>query len=189
MEMRIGHQARRGAPHLPKRVTVRELTLRIHGRWYRYYTTLLDPAGYPAADLIQLYARRWEVETSLDELKTHQSHATTVDRPVIFRSQSARRVLQEAHGLIVAYNVIRAIMVEAAQAHARDPLRISFVDTLVRLHGALLGMATAPTPELPRIYDALLRSITDQVLTTRARSNPREVCIKMSSYRKKWKRA
>jgi Transposase DDE domain/Insertion element 4 transposase N-terminal len=189
VEIRVHRQARRGAPHLPKRVIARELTVRIRGRWFRYYTTLLDHAIYPAADLINLYARRWEVETSIDEIKTHQSHATTVNRPLILRSQSARRVLQEAHALVVAYNVIRAVMVEAAAVHARDPLRISFVDTLVRLQEALLTMAAAPTQELPRIYEALLRSITEHLLPTRERSNPREVCIKMSSYRKKWKRA
>jgi hypothetical protein len=189
VQIRVPKGARRGTPHLPKQLTVRELTTRIRGGWYRYYTTLLDPALYPATDLVELYTRRWEVETSIDELKTHQSHATTVNRPLIFRSQSPQRVLQEAHGLVIAYNVIRAVMVQAAKTHARDPLRISFVDTLVRLHEALLTMAAAPTQELLRIYEALLHSIAEHPLPIRERSNPREVCIKMSNYAKKWKRA
>jgi transposase IS4-like protein/DDE family transposase len=189
VQIRVPRQARRAAPHLPKQVTVRELTVRIRGHWYRYYTSLLDRGLYPASDLVQLYTRRWEVETTLDEIKTHQSHATTVNRPLIFRSQSVRRVLQEAYALVVAYNVIRAVMLEAAKTHARDPLRLSFVDTLVRLHEALLAMAAAPTRELPRIYEALLVSIAAHPLPPRERSNPREVCIKMSNYAKKWKRA
>jgi IS4 transposase len=38
---------------------------------YRLVTTILDPAQAPAAELAALYHERWEVETALDELKTH----------------------------------------------------------------------------------------------------------------------
>ena len=39
---------------------------------YRLVTDLLDHQRYPADELAALYARRWEEETALDELKTHQ---------------------------------------------------------------------------------------------------------------------
>jgi hypothetical protein len=39
---------------------------------YRLITTILDPALAPAAELPALYPQRWEHETALDELKTHQ---------------------------------------------------------------------------------------------------------------------
>jgi Insertion element 4 transposase N-terminal/Transposase DDE domain len=39
---------------------------------YRLQTTILDPGQAPAAELAAVYAQRWELETALDELKTHQ---------------------------------------------------------------------------------------------------------------------
>jgi Transposase DDE domain len=39
---------------------------------YRLVTTILDPDAAPAVELAALYAQRWELETALDELKTHQ---------------------------------------------------------------------------------------------------------------------
>ena len=34
-------------------------------------TTILDPDEAPAHELAALYHERWEIETALDELKTH----------------------------------------------------------------------------------------------------------------------
>lgn len=39
---------------------------------YRLVTTLLDPDAAPAYELAALYLERWEFETTLEELKTHQ---------------------------------------------------------------------------------------------------------------------
>ena len=38
---------------------------------YRLLTTLLDAEGAPAEELVVLYHERWEMETALDEFKTH----------------------------------------------------------------------------------------------------------------------
>ncbi len=38
---------------------------------YRLLTTILDHSEAPAAQLAALYHERWEIETALDELKTH----------------------------------------------------------------------------------------------------------------------
>jgi hypothetical protein len=61
-----------------------------------------------------------------------------------------RRVLQEAYGLVLAYNLIRCLMTEAAIKAGVCPLRISFVDSLERIRSAALLMAAAPTVMLPR---------------------------------------
>jgi hypothetical protein len=60
---------------LPKELSVRmvRFTLRIPG--YRtksvtLITTLLDPVAYPAAELAQLYARRWRIELWFRDIKT-----------------------------------------------------------------------------------------------------------------------
>ncbi|MBE3072899.1 MAG: IS4 family transposase, partial [Acidobacteria bacterium] len=47
---------------------------------YRLVTTLLDPTAAPAEELAALYHERWEIETALDELKTHLRGAQVVLR-------------------------------------------------------------------------------------------------------------
>ena len=64
---------------------------------YRLITTLLDHREAPAAELAGAYAQRWEIETSLDELKTHQRGARAV-----LRSKSPGLVIQEIWDTCVA---------------------------------------------------------------------------------------
>ncbi|BBC91448.1 transposase [Streptomyces rochei] len=59
----------------PERVRVIEYTLGPSGddgTVYRLITTLLDPGQAPAGELAALYAQRWEIENTLDEIKNHQ---------------------------------------------------------------------------------------------------------------------
>ena len=189
IEMKIPRALRHQCPSMPKAVIVREITVRIRGKSYRFLTSLLDAQTYPTVEMVFRYAERWQEEIALDEIKTHQSGATTVNRPVIFRSKASRRVLQEAYGLVVAYNLIRILMTKAALQFNVPPLRISFIDSVERIRSAALLMAAARTPLLPTIFEDLLHSIAQCVLPKRKhRDNPRVVCIKMSKYRLKNKK-
>jgi len=190
IEIKIPPALRRRFPSMPKTVLIREITVRIKGKPYRFFTSLLDAQIYSAVELVFRYAERWQEEIALDEIKTHQCGATTVNRPVIFRSTASRRVLQEAYGLVLAYNLIRILMTQAALKFNVPPLRISFVDSMERIRSAALLMAAARTPLLLAIFEDLLHSIAQCVLPKRKhRENPRAVCIKMSSYPRKRKKA
>jgi hypothetical protein len=182
VEMKIPRALKTRLPSLPKSAVVREISARIHGKPFRFFTSLLEPSTYSAVELVFLYAKRWEEEIGLDEIKTHQCGATTVNRPVVFRCKTSRRVLQEAYGLVLAYNLIRSLMTEASSQHKVPPLRISFVDSLERIRSAALLMAAAPTRALPAIFDDLLHSIAQCLVPERRRENPRTVCVKMSAY-------
>jgi hypothetical protein len=57
---------------------------------YRLLTTLLDPRPAPAPERAALYHERWEIETALDELKTHLRGA-----PIVLRSKTPELVEQE----------------------------------------------------------------------------------------------
>ena len=92
---------------------------------YRLITTILDPAVASASDLALAYAQRWEIETVLDELKTHQRGARTV-----LRSKSPELVLQEIWGHLCCHYAIRTLMWEAADHAKVDPDRVSFVAAL-----------------------------------------------------------
>ena len=183
IEMKIPRALRRSFPSMPKAVLIRELTVHIKGKPYRFFTSLLDAQVYSAVELVFRYAERWQEEIAIDEIKTHQCGASTVNRPVMIRSKSSRRVLQEAYGLVLAFNLVRILMTQAALKANVPPLRISFVDSLERIRSAALLMAAARTPLLPAIFEDLLYSIAQCILPKRKhRENPREVCIKMSSY-------
>lgn len=89
---------------------------------YRLVTTILDPEKAPAPELPALYHERWEIETALDELKTHLRGAR-----IVLRSKTPDLVRQEFYGLLMAHFAIRGLMHEAALRADDDPDRLSFV--------------------------------------------------------------
>lgn len=92
---------------------------------YRLATTLLDPAEAPAEELASLYQERWEIETVLDEFKTHLR-----GRQMVLRSKTPDLVRQEFYGLLLAHFAIRGLMHEAALLANEDPDRLSFTHTV-----------------------------------------------------------
>jgi hypothetical protein len=92
---------------------------------YRLITTLLDPEQAPAKELAALYHERWEIETTLDELKTHLRGAQ-----IVLRSKTPELVKQEFYGLLMAHFAIRGLMHEAALKADEDPDRLSFVHSV-----------------------------------------------------------
>ena len=69
---------------------------------YRLLTTLLEPAQAPANELAALCHERWEIETALDELKTHPRGAR-----IVLRSKTPELVRREVYGLLPAHFAIR----------------------------------------------------------------------------------
>ena len=92
---------------------------------YRLITTILDPVQAPAKELAALYHERWEIETALDELKTHLRGAQ-----IVLRSKTPQLVEQEFYGLLMAHFAIRGLMHEAALRADEDPDRLSFLHSV-----------------------------------------------------------
>lgn len=92
---------------------------------YRLVTSILDPVKFvkaPAPELAALYHERWEIETALDELKTHLRGAH-----IVLRSKTPDLVRQEFYGFLMAHFAIRVLMHEAALKAKQDPDRLSFL--------------------------------------------------------------
>ncbi|MER5358484.1 IS4 family transposase [Streptomyces sp. NPDC002785] len=111
----------------PAPVRVIEYTLGPPGEGtvYRLVTTLLDPATAPATELATLYAERWEIETTLDEIKTHLGGPRFV-----LRSQHPDGAEQEIFAFLLVHHALRDLMHQAAQLEREDPGRMSFTRTL-----------------------------------------------------------
>lgn len=113
---------------LPDSITVRELRYRITERGFRtkevlLVTTLLDNQRYPSNDLAELYGHRWQVETNLRHLK----QTLGMD---ILRTKSLNNVHKELCMFVLAYNLVRLVMLHASQQQCVPVDRISFIDAL-----------------------------------------------------------
>jgi hypothetical protein len=107
---------------------------------YRLVTSILDHRAAPAQELAALYHERWEIETALDELKTHLRGGK-----IVLRSKTPDLVRQEFYGLMMAHFAIRNLIHEAALKADEDPDRLSFLHA-VRVVRRKLPTFTAIPP-------------------------------------------
>ncbi len=183
VEVEIPRSARRLDPRLPKTWLLRRITYRAGSTLVQLLTTILDPQALPRDEVARLYHERWECETTIDEIKTHLCGCTTVNRPVVFRSQSPQDVEQELYGLLIAYNSIRKLMADAARSAQVEPRRLSFTACVERIREAIPALGTARTDALPRLYRQLLHNLSQILVPERpGRHDPRAVKIKMSKF-------
>jgi len=89
---------------------------------YRLLTSILHPDQAAAKELAALYHERWEIETALDELKTHLRGSK-----IVLRSKTPDLVRQEFYGLMMTHFAIRGLMHEAALKAGEDPDHLSFL--------------------------------------------------------------
>lgn len=106
---------------------------------YRLITTILDHKQAPAKELAALYHERWEIETTLDELKTHLRGAQ-----IVLRSKTPDLVRQEFFGLLMAHFAIRGLMHEAALKADEDPDRLSFLHSVRVVQRRMARYAAIP---------------------------------------------
>ncbi len=113
--------------HKSNGIVVRVIDYRLEGvagaePIYRLVTTILDHEKAPAAELAALYHERWEIETALEELKTHLRGSK-----IVLRSKTPDLVWQEFYGFMMAHFAIRGLMHEAALKADEDPDRLSYL--------------------------------------------------------------
>jgi len=128
---------------LPDSITVREVRRTVKRKGFRaitvtIVTTLLDPASYPADELVELRLTRWTVETNIRHLKI------TLGMDVL-KCKTLDGVRKERLVFLLVYNLIRLVMLRAAGAQGVNVNRLSFADTLAWLRH---GDVTAALPAL-----------------------------------------
>jgi len=132
-------------------------------------TTLLDPVRYPAADIARLYLRRWAVELFFRDIKI------TLGMDVL-RCQTPAMVRKEIVMHAIAYNLIRALMQQAAALYHVPIERLSFkgsADTLRQWAGTLNAAHDTPR-EQARLFNQLLQILAEDTVPLRPdRAEPR----------------
>lgn len=116
---------------LPESLTVRECRVRVGRPGFRtrvlvVATTLLDAKAFTKDDLAQLYRARWNAELDLRSLKQ-------VLQMDVLRCKTPELVRKELWTHILAYNLIRTVMAQAAVRHGLEPRSISFKGALQTL--------------------------------------------------------
>jgi hypothetical protein len=138
---------------LPDSIAIRHLRYSVEQSGFRtraitLATTLLDAHLYSADELANLYRRRWQAELNLRSLKTHLQMEH-------LRAKKPDTVRKEFHTHLLAYNLIRGIIMEAAAAAGVAPHQLSFKGAMQSIN-AFLGLVLADSRNATRHYAALL---------------------------------
>jgi len=159
---------------MPDWLTVREITFCVPIPGFRteeitLVTSLLDPKAFPKQAFVELYRRRWLAELFLRDIKT------TMGMDVL-RCKSPDMIHKELAMHVIAYNLMRALMLEAATAHGMSVYRISFKGALatVRQWAPIMGAAQLDELARERMMERLLRCLAFDPLPDRPnRTEPR----------------
>jgi hypothetical protein len=129
---------------LPRGLWLRELRVRVDRRGFRtkqfvVVTSFLDASAYPPREVASLYRQRWHAELDLRSLKQ-------VMRMDVLRCKTPEMVRKEIWAHLLVYNLVRAVMAEAADRHGVQPRQLSFQGTRQVLEGFRPELAKA-SPE------------------------------------------
>jgi hypothetical protein len=157
---------------LPDKITVREF--RVNG--IDFVTTLVDAKRHPKKELAKLYRERWKVEVDIRSIKTHMGME-------MLRCKTPDMVEKEIAVNLLAYNLIRDTITQAALEHDKAPRDISFRGAvqLILAHAAsVIGVANQ---FLKRRVDAIMYAIASNVIGNREQSpQPRAIKRRPKNY-------
>jgi Transposase DDE domain len=157
---------------LPDELTIRLLRLKVARRGFRtreirVATTLLDRRAFTPGELADLYRARWHAELDLRSLKS-------VMQMDILRGKTPDIVRKEIWMHLLAYNLIRTVMAQAAMAHDVNPRAISFKAALQTLEAFRPQLLEASRDALPSLIEQIIQAIiTHQVGQRPNRCEPR----------------
>lgn len=122
----------------------------------------LDPEAFPREALVDLYRRRWMAELYLRDIKI-TAHLD------VLRCKTPAMIHKELLMHLIAYHLIRGLMLEAARRHQIAVHRISFKGTLatVRTWAPVLAAARLAGQDTERLTDLLLHYIAQDPLPDR----------------------
>ena len=139
-------------------------------------TTLLDAELYTAQDVAQLFAQRWHCELDLRSIKQSLGMRR-------LRCKTPAMARKELWVYLLAYNLIRVRMAQAAQVHGELPRNLSFTSAKTHIHNFADKMGAASKPLRDRLEAELLLAIASCRVGQRpGRKEPRAVKKRQQKY-------
>ena len=157
----------------PAEISVREVAITTEAKGKRskmrvLVTTLLDPSNVSKEELVALYKYRWFVELALRSIK----ETLHMD---ILRGKTPAMVRKEMWAHLLAYNLIRKVMAQAAFMHGSLVSTLSFKLALQMIKS--FQAAGILNKDNPAAYAQLLKGIAYKKVGNRSgRHEPR--CVK-----------
>jgi hypothetical protein len=157
---------------MPDELTVRET--RVGGK--TLISTFFDPKEVSRKEIGQLYTGRWLIEVDLRFIKEVLGMG-------ILRCKTPEMVHKEIAVHLLAYNLIRTVMVQAAYKIKISPRKISFKGTLQLLNAFRNKILLTSEESLSELYDELLQCIARRRVGNRpGRCEPRLVKRRPKQY-------
>lgn len=139
-------------------------------------TTLLDAMLYSVDDLAALYCRRWQVELDIRSLKTHMQMEH-------LRCKSPSMVRKEIYAHMIAYNLIRDLIVMTAIRFDTSPKLLSHKGAVQALN-AFSEKLNVGANNIDALEAALYESIAEHPVGDRTpRIHPREIKRRPKNYK------
>jgi Transposase DDE domain len=167
---------------LPTHMTVRAVKGSCYRKGFRVrrvtvVTTLLDPELYPTQQILQAYLRRWRLEMCLDDLKTSLQMET-------LRGRAPATLQREMFARLIAHNLVRCTMAQAASQHAVPLERLSFKGSLDAVRHFAHAMTRARSrARRQRLWQLLLQTLAHDLVPERpGRREPRAIKRKKNKY-------
>jgi Transposase DDE domain len=160
---------------LPESMEVREVEISIEQKGFRpkkiiLVTTLLDSKRYSKVKLAELYRLRWSsTEVNFKHIKT-----TLKMEKIAAKTPDVVRKDIIVH--LIAYNLLRAVMIEAVISTDLSPLRLSLQGTRQHFNHFKSSVSGACNTEIKRLYKVLLSIVYCEWIPFRPdRAEPRVV--------------
>ena len=166
---------------LPETVALREVRMQVATPGCRVkelvvVTTLHDHETYTREEILDLYHQRWHAELDLRSIKTQM-------KMEILRCKTPAMVRKEIWAHLLAYNLVRKVMAQAAAEHQLTPRQISFAGAMHTLNEFRTSLMHACATELPELTSRLLAAIACHRVGNRPdRCEPRKVKRRPKGY-------
>lgn len=172
-------QARKKFTDLPEYIEARLLTKKVNGKPRQILTSMVDVMQFPAADIVDLYEHRWEIELGFREMKQ-----SMLDSQFTLRSNQPELIKQELWGILLAYNLIRYQMILMAKSlDGIHPNQLSFHGASMHIIYQLTMLPFCSPGNIPKYVMDITKSAKQFLLPgRRERSYPRELKCSKNGY-------
>lgn len=159
---------------MPETLTLRQVEVQVQQPGFRteslvVVTTLVDAKKYPRQDIADLYRQRWLVELDIEAIKI------TLGMDVL-RCKTPEMVHKELWTCLLAYNLIRKTMLQAASRNGLSPRQLSFATALQTIAASWTVLPLHEGTVCAALVVAQLDSLVEQQIGDRPnRVEPRAV--------------